>query len=546
VQELWTMSSVSTRLNEQEVAATFHERGYVAPVPILGPGECKRILSRLRKQQSHAPLDWNKAWAATSADYYALATDDRIVELLTTLLGEDVILWGAALITRAPGQVHAWHTDIESAAPDGKTVSVWIGLSHTDVRSSLKVVPYSHRFGATIQQVFYGTNSRDSVTDVDVVTWARAKDERSGVVTLDTQDGEAVVFDGRLWHGSDNLRRFGTRFAVLLQYASSATAMRIPNLEHLAWPFELFDAPRPACILVSGRNVDGVNRTVPGPIVANGSFPALTTRIHQVPEPSQERSGTGWTRHFFFDGATANLPKMYSHVSVLDPGCQPHPLQHHPEEELVVVLDGEAELILEDSQEGEWPNPFAMQARGIAYYPSGFAHTIRNATTSPVTYLVFKWLGVRSSNSETPSATLVAASRVQSLESGVAVEPLLDLETGSLRCLHSHLSVLQPGSGYEPHADAYDVALVVLEGTLETLGERVTAKSIVFYAAGEPHGMRNVGNTLAVYLVFEFHARGTAERRYPNQLALSRRLYRRARRLIAAGVRLTPITRGGS
>ena len=114
-------------------AAIFHEQGYLAPVPILEPAECKRVLARLRKEQSHAPMDWNKAWAATSADYDALATDDRIVSLLKSLLGEDVILWGATLLKRNPGQAHAWHTDIKSAAPDGKTVSVWIGLEHTDV-----------------------------------------------------------------------------------------------------------------------------------------------------------------------------------------------------------------------------------------------------------------------------------------------------------------------------------------------------------------------------------------------------------------------------
>ena len=100
-------------------------------------------------------------------------------------------------------------------------------------RSSLKIVPYSHSFGVTIQQVFDGTSNRAKVADDYIVAFARTKDERSGVVNLDTRDGQAVVFYGRLWHGSDNLRRFGTRSAVLLQYASTATAMRIPNLEHL-------------------------------------------------------------------------------------------------------------------------------------------------------------------------------------------------------------------------------------------------------------------------------------------------------------------------
>ena len=47
---------------------------------------------------------------------------------------------------------------------------------------------------------------------------------------------------------------------------------------------------------------------------------------------------------------------------------------------------------------------------------------------------------------------------------------------------------------------------MVLEGEIETLGERVGAHSVIFYPAGEPHGMRNPGEAVAKYVVFEFHA----------------------------------------
>ena len=37
---------------------------------------------------------------------------------------------------------------------------------------------------------------------------------------------------------------------------------------------------------------------------------------------------------------------------------------------------------------------------------------------------------------------------------------LIDGPTRYLRKLGSHLTVLQPGDGYEPHSDSYDVAIV--------------------------------------------------------------------------------------
>ena len=52
--------------------------------------------------------------------------------------------------------------------------------------------------------------------------------------------------------------------------------------------------------------------------------------------------------------------------------------------------------------------------------------------------------------------------------------------------------------------DAYDVGIIVLEGEVETLGERVS-QGVIFYRAGEPHGIRNPSQSMAKYIVFEFH-----------------------------------------
>ena len=71
--------------------------------------------------------------------------------------------------------------------------------------------------------------------------------------------------------------------------------------------------------------------------------------------------------------------------------------------------------------------------------------------------------------------------------------------------LHCHVTELQPGAGYAPHADEHDVMIVVLSGIVETLGQTVTRNGAIYYSAGELHGMRNVGEELARYFVLEFH-----------------------------------------
>ena len=58
--------------------------------------------------------------------------------------------------------------------------------------------------------------SHDMVAD-----WAKDLDANARRVEFEMTDGEALVFDGRLWHAGPNRRRHGARAALLLQYATA-------------------------------------------------------------------------------------------------------------------------------------------------------------------------------------------------------------------------------------------------------------------------------------------------------------------------------------
>ena len=61
----------------------------------------------------------------------------------------------------------------------------------------------------------------------------------------------------------------------------------------------------------------------------------------------------------------------------------------------------------------------------------------------------------------------------------------------------------------------------MLEGEIETLGERVRPHGVIHYTAGEPHGMHNPGEVPATYIVFEFHT---------NERGLTARVAKRLRK----------------
>lgn len=490
--------------------ASFVGDGFLGPLQIFSAEECRRIAAYLHRPNHPAPADWEKGRAVHERFLYELAIHPTLLEPLTSLLGDNVVLWGASTVLRGPGDAHPWHSDIESSSRDGRFVTVWIGLEHTSRESSLQLIARSHRLGKTVQEARKERGlRRERATAEDILAAARDVDPQAALVQPDVRNGEALFFDGRLWHGSKNVRKRGQRLALLLQYAAADCPVHIPDLRQLDWPLRYRPTPRPPAILVSGSDVAGVNRLVPAPPPSSEGSPLINTCIHRF-DVSLQGASSPWEPFPAFRGPTRTLVDMSCHASVLGGGHSPHPPHIHREEELLLPLRGEVELRIADSPDDATPRVERVSPGSFVYYPAGQHHTVRNPGSAPVQYLMFKWYAP-TSQVASPLGTRVV--HHADLNAPMDAEPywcqrLFEGPTSCLGMLHAHLTVLQPGAGYAAHVDAYDVAIVMLSGTVETLGQVVQPLSVIYYGAGELHGMGNVGTEPARYLVFEFHAPG--------------------------------------
>ena len=499
----------------------FARDGYLGPTRVFTEAECRRVAQYLRRTPTPAPAGWEKARAVHERFLYELATWPALLAPVTDLLGEDVVLWGASAVRRAPGQVHPWHCDIESCAPEGRFVTAWIGIEHTNRDSALQVIARSHLIGQTVQQARWEAGlARELSTPEAMLGFAREHDPSATLDQPDMRNGEALLFDGRLWHGSDNRRRTGNRLALIFQYAAADQRVRIPDFAQLDWPFRVRQVPRPPVILVRGsnRNRTGLNRVVPPPPPLSAGAAMVETAVHCFDLPVGDgQPAKPWQPFSAFRGPTRTCADMSCHASVLVGGHVPHPPHSHVEEELLIPLHGEVELVIASGPSDRSPRTERIRPGAFVYYPAWQYHTIRNPGTAPVGYLMFKW-----------QAPLTGAQKplglgITRFDANVPPEGappfwtrmLFEGSTGCLGKLHAHLTVLAPGGGYEPHRDAYDVAIVTLSGTVETLGQVVKPQSVIYYGAGELHGMRNVGQEEARYLVFEFHSPGVDVLRPP-------------------------------
>lgn len=513
---------VSVDIYEMGFIEQFRDKGYAGPVKVFSPGQSHKLCTRL--ESCPVSPGWFKSSAAHYPVFLELACHPAITSILGGLLGENIMLWGASLVNAHPGHRHPWHSDIETAYAGGKTVNVWLALRHVNEKSAVRFISGSHCFGTSVQEIqFLNDMERSQLEKDDILTWAKQLDPQSDLQQPAIRDGDALFFDGRIWHGSHNENRSGTRVALLLQYAVPEVPIRI--WESVNTPYLYINKPRPPCIMITGRNDYDVNDIICRKItdctmkrtVNSGDSNFLSTTLKHIDLPLQEDSQTGWQPCPIGRGVTPSMEEMGFHISVLSAGIIPHAPHNHEEEELLIMLSGEADLVMVPENITGGEQRHRLRAGSLVYYPAFYTHTIHNTGNDPITYLMFKWRAALPSGFESPAAAfdfdLDESSMESSQQPPFQSREIFRFPTRHLRELQCHVSLLQPGASYQAHRDNYDVAILLLKGSIETLGNKLEQFGVIYYSAGEAHGMKNIGSTPAYYLVFEFHP-GPAQRRW--------------------------------
>jgi (S)-ureidoglycine aminohydrolase len=86
----------------------------------------------------------------------------------------------------------------------------------------------------------------------------------------------------------------------------------------------------------------------------------------------------------YFNRATGTLHKLDIHVTTLNAGLKSHEPHTHKAEEIVLMIDGNAEMQI--------GNDLRKASSGDLYYlGSNVSHAIRNDDTKPITYYAIQW-----------------------------------------------------------------------------------------------------------------------------------------------------------
>jgi len=86
----------------------------------------------------------------------------------------------------------------------------------------------------------------------------------------------------------------------------------------------------------------------------------------------------------FFKARTATLDELEMHVTTLEPGKASHPPHRHPNEELIIVMQGMVETL----SNGEWKR---VGPGSVIFNASNQLHGLRNVGTGEAIYHVINW-----------------------------------------------------------------------------------------------------------------------------------------------------------
>ncbi len=210
------------------------------------------------------------------------------------------------------------------------------------------------------------------------------------------------------------------------------------------------------------------------------------------------------------DSRTATFQEFEFHITTLNPGKFSHPPHQHPQEELLIVKDGQCEVYINGKHEKAGPG-------AVIFYASNDWHNLTNVGDTTATYYVINFYTAATRTAPTKIAAESASpdklkSGVFSWDSMVAKptptgmrRDVFNAPTVTYKNIESHVTTLNPGASVPAHRHGHEYLVIVRDGAVDVTINRVTQKvgagSIVFIASNDESMMKNSGATPATYLV---------------------------------------------
>lgn len=134
----------------------------------------------------------------------------------------------------------------------------------------------------------------------------------------------------------------------------------------------------PEAVAQSGQQLTHVDTKTGGPL--------LKSSVVKADSLHAEGAAPGAKAYVHFNGPTKQLSALASGLVTLEPGAQPHPPHRHPEEEIMIVGEGNGEFFI---------NGVATPVKvgDMVFAESNELHGVRNTGQTRMTFYFVKMMG---------------------------------------------------------------------------------------------------------------------------------------------------------
>ena len=278
-------------MTNTDFLTSYRANGYVYPINVLEQNDVSEILSELEIAKAKFSDDKKKLDAINSFPHYllpafnGLISNPKIIEQVTQILGNNLVVWGASLFSKGPKtkNVVSWHQDLTYwDLDDAEEVTCWVALTPVSKSNGcMRFIPGSHKqkivpHNDTFDENNMLTRGQEIAVEVD----------EADAVNIEINPGQASLHHGHLFHASGPNESSIPRIGFAIRYIK--TSMRQLSGE------------RPSVFLANGKDEFNYFDKAFAP---TGHL--TDKEFHQCFEEQNKR------RRMLFKGVDANKGKRY-------------------------------------------------------------------------------------------------------------------------------------------------------------------------------------------------------------------------------------------
>ncbi|MEM1213058.1 MAG: phytanoyl-CoA dioxygenase family protein [Planctomycetota bacterium] len=232
-----------------EQARQFHEQGFLGPLTACSAEEMAAYRSHIEELILEGGIGGGGSVHNRHLDdrlVYELSTRPEIVQPMTSILGDDLLLWRTNFFNKQPGGKEIpWHQDRNYWPIEPEVViSAWLAIDPSTIENScVQVIPGTHRKLVPHAAIKAEERAIKQFAEEAVLDGI----DTSGMINMELEAGQFMLFNERTLHHSEpnrsDKRRMGMAIRVIL-----------PQVRVLST-----DSPRHKMMVVAGQDRMGFN-----------------------------------------------------------------------------------------------------------------------------------------------------------------------------------------------------------------------------------------------------------------------------------------------